>query len=344
MKGTKEIPTILNSMIQLKLLPKNDLRVNKAAFNSLFILMPSEAKCSYQQTSVEASVIVADLLEMSPHSISFYYCRSIKLQFLLSDEFLSHCRTGLVYCHSNQDAEVTVSLEPDACLLTLHLSKHLYQCAGLSGTKRGNGFDVSVDVGTSSFKKGSKLYDRWFWSLTNVLAQSVPLSIVSLDGETGEWRDMTFASDAVVEKLTCVVTTATTDDVVIPSTESLPLSNDDGLFTGKADEKLQMTLEFIEWVGMAHIKSDRIIDAIPKEDSFVCVYDCLLSSSVGQINCIDVKARNGNAYIVSFFLNQLLMKLKVTQKWVAIGLKSLDNTFQLFIQDERQVWLSCSSE
>ncbi|KAI9209832.1 ribonuclease P 40kDa subunit-domain-containing protein [Polychytrium aggregatum] len=200
----------------------------------------------------------------------FFYRARIGLSFFLQPEILKAIKRGS-FRAMNLDAKIDASdvfaLLPDG-ILVLSVEKDTYETLGLVGEhsrfSKGHRFVIKIDLKSTKFKPGSKLYDRVEWCFTHTLTRTFTFVIAAVE-EDGAPMDIGFPDSAHAQKLEPKV------EVELIENAEVPLWTQAGSALESPDESAnikQSLLDLHEWLGLVACGQLRVLHV----DPFISVY------------------------------------------------------------------------
>ncbi|KAI7906683.1 ribonuclease P [Cokeromyces recurvatus] len=175
---------------------------------------------------------------------------------------------------------------------------------------------IKIDLKKKCFQVGSKEFNRLKWCLENTLTRNFNMVFCATDALTGTTVDIQWPTMvSKISKKEMKAELETLMDINIPSFEPIayPLNE-------KADDWDNLAMEALEWLGLAHLKANRI-KRNDKVDPFVSVY---------QPPTPSIKSNNGT--LVKFkglipttciqnimIIIRKMMNLNITSEWVSLS-------------------------
>ncbi|KAI9478799.1 MAG: ribonuclease P [Benjaminiella poitrasii] len=140
---------------------------------------------------------------------------------------------------------------------------------------------VKIDLKKSSFRNGSKEFNRLKWCLENTLTRNFRMVFCATDALTGATVDIEWPTTTLnVIKKEMKAELETLTDINIPSFQLISHSLNE-----KVEDWDNAAMDALEWLGLAHLKANRI-KRNDKVDPFISVYQTpspLISSNRGTL-------------------------------------------------------------
>ncbi|KAI8646145.1 ribonuclease P [Parasitella parasitica] len=183
------------------------------------------------------------------------------------------CQLILHSTNTDLNTDDVVVLSPSGQLY-FSLTKETFETFGIEALGRSKAdikhgkHVVTVDLNSPNFRPGSKQFDRLKWCFENTMKNAFKLDICAIDSLTGTTIDINFPSTLYsIYKKEMEAEFETLSDINIPSFENIDHAMDQKLENWDND-----AMQALEWLGLAHLKANRIKQRKEKVDPFVSVY------------------------------------------------------------------------
>jgi hypothetical protein len=248
---------------------------------SKLLISNNKTPSLYELTNSVSIITQSPLFINNPY---YYNSVSLTISQLLAPEMLQifQKETCSTYAISNYH-HLTIC----DSVLKFRVTKDIYSSLGLIGTKFNHFYVITVDLSDINFKPGSKNYDRCKWSFTN-LTTKFDMLISHFDNLTGCIPTELHNSIKISPELI-----STSINVPIPTFDFF--SNSHNL-----EQFEQISLEWLEWIGMALINSDRLkLD--DKVDKFISMYEIPLPNMRSDIHITKITGLLHPSFLAQIF-------------------------------------------
>ncbi|CEP17497.1 hypothetical protein [Parasitella parasitica] len=218
--------------------------------------------------------------EYANQQLGSYYQIESSLDFLLEPNFFQkyvksdQCQLIIHSTNTNLNTDDVVALSPTGQLY-FSLIKETFETFGIEALHRSkadikHGKHVAMmDLKSQKFQSDSKQFKRLKWCFENTMKKTFKLDICAIDSSvTGTTIDINFPSTIhSIYKKDMEAELETVTDINIPS-----FKNIDHVIDQKPENWDDDAIQALEWLGLAHLKAQRIKRRKDKVDPFVSVY------------------------------------------------------------------------